>query len=130
MDGERPTKPAERLSELAESLRHLPFARKAARLRQLWPAIEAELAEGHSHAEVLAFLNDNGFALTERTYKSYLYRFRKRRREQSVTASGKEAHAAPAKATVVLFRELHTVTQPAGTGMVGTRTDLPGGPQP
>jgi len=62
------------------ALQQLEVGRKAKRLRKLWPTIEGRLAEGVSHAEILALLNQNGFALTERTYKSYLYRYRKRRR--------------------------------------------------
>lgn len=49
----------------------------------LWPLIEARLAEGVSHAAVLDFLNRNGFDLTEATYKNYLKRFRKARRDQA-----------------------------------------------
>lgn len=63
-----------------DALRHLSAGRKAKRLRSLFPAIEQKLAEGITHGEILGLLNDNGFDLTERTYKSYLYRYRKRRR--------------------------------------------------
>ena len=66
--------------KLEDALQQLEAGRKAKRLLGLWPAIEAKLAEGVSHAEILAALNANGIALTERTYKSYLYRYRKRRR--------------------------------------------------
>jgi len=65
---------------LEAALQQLTVGRKAKRLRGLWPTIERRLAEGVSHAEILGLLNANGFALTERTYKSYLYRYRKRRR--------------------------------------------------
>ena len=64
---------------LEAALQQLTVGRKAKRLRGLWPTIEKKLAEGVSHAEILRLLNENGFALTERTYKSYLYRYRKRR---------------------------------------------------
>ena len=66
--------------KLEDALQQLEAGRKAKRLLCLWPAIEKKLAEGVSHAEILAALNANGIALTERTYKSYLYRYRKRRR--------------------------------------------------
>ena len=66
--------------KLEAALQQLTVGRKAKRLRGLWPTIEKKLAEGVSHAEILGLLNENGFALTERTYKSYLYRYRKRRR--------------------------------------------------
>ena len=65
---------------LEAALQQLKVGRKAKRLRNLWPTIEGKLAEGVSHVEILRLLNENGFALTERTYKSYLYRYRKRRR--------------------------------------------------
>ena len=65
---------------LEESLQQLKIGRKAKRLRSLWPTIEERLSAGVSHAEILDFLNANGIAITERTYKSYLYRHRKRRR--------------------------------------------------
>ena len=68
---------------LEAALQQLAVGRKAKRLQSLWPTIERRLAEGVSHAEILRSLNENGFALTERTYKSYLYRFRKRRRQPS-----------------------------------------------
>jgi hypothetical protein len=66
--------------KLEEQLQQLKIGRKAKRLRSLWPTIEEKLAEGVSHAEILGLLNETGFELSERTYKSYLYRFRKRRR--------------------------------------------------
>jgi hypothetical protein len=66
--------------ELEETLHQLKARRKAKRLHSLWPTIEQKLAEGVSHAEILGLLNECGFVITERTYKSYLYRYRKRRR--------------------------------------------------
>ena len=66
--------------ELVDALPELKISCKAKRLQSLWPAIEAKLAEGVSHAEILNRLNDLGFQLIVQTYKSYLYRYRKRRR--------------------------------------------------
>ena len=63
-----------------DALRQLSAGRKTKRLMSLLPAIEQKLAEGIAHREILGLLNANGFELTERTYKSYLYRYRKRRR--------------------------------------------------
>ncbi len=63
-----------------DTLQQIKITSKARRLQSLWPAIEDKLAAGVSHAEILGHLNDNGFELTERTYKSYLYRYRKQRR--------------------------------------------------
>ena len=74
--------------EIKNTLQQLKAGRKAKRLRSLWPTIEEKLAEGVSHAAVLATLNEGGFDLTERTYKSYLYRFRKQRRANERQAAG------------------------------------------
>ena len=63
-----------------EALHQLKVTRKAKRLQSLWPTIEAKLAEGVPHAEILRLLNEVGVEITERTYKSCLYRYRKRRR--------------------------------------------------
>jgi len=69
-----------RFMKLDDAVRQLAAGRKTKRLMSLLPAIEQKLAEGIAHSEILALLNANGFELTERTYKSYLYRYRKRRR--------------------------------------------------
>ena len=66
--------------KLEKAFQHLEAGRKAKQLQSLWPTIEQKLAEGVSHAQILGALNENGLDLTERTYKSYLYRLRKRRR--------------------------------------------------
>lgn len=63
-----------------DALQQLSAGAKAKRLHSLFPAIEQKLAEGVSHKAILALLNASGFDLSERTYKSYLYRYRKRRR--------------------------------------------------
>ena len=63
--------------KIEDALRELPVGPQAKRLRRLLPAIEAKLAEGVPHSEVLALLNRSGFALKEGTYKMYLYRYRK-----------------------------------------------------
>lgn len=65
-----------------DGLDQLMITSKARRLQGLWPTIEAKLAEGVSHAEILRLLNEIGIELTERTYKSCLYRYRKRRRSK------------------------------------------------
>ena len=65
-----------------DALDQIPVGKKARRLRILWPLIEAKLMEGVSHAAILDFLNRSGFDLTEATYKSYLYRHRKKQRKR------------------------------------------------
>ncbi len=87
MGNDRPEPSTARAADLALALGGLPVARKSSRLYALWPAIEKTLAQGVSHAQVLEFLNEQGFALTERTYKSYIYRFRKRHRDRGLSAA-------------------------------------------
>ena len=74
--------------KIEDALRELPVGRQAKRLRRLLPAIEAKLAEGVPHAEILALLNRSGFALRERTYKMYLYRHRKQQRRRASGGRG------------------------------------------
>ena len=64
-------------------LEALPIATKARRLQVLWPVIEQKLMAGTSHADIFRALNDSGFDLSESTYKTYVYRFRKRQREDA-----------------------------------------------
>ena len=77
-------------------LETLPIATKTRRLQALWPLIEQKLMAGTCHADILRALNDAGFDLTERTYKTYVYRFRKRQRntpprDPGVLSSGSAA---------------------------------------
>jgi hypothetical protein len=44
------------------------------------PQIRAKLEEGVQHSDIIRLLNQQGLDLTERTYQSYLYRFRKEQR--------------------------------------------------
>ena len=100
--------------DLTLSLENLSAMTKAARLRALMPLIEAKLAEGVRHAEIVLALNEQGFTLTEKTYRNYLHRQRKHR--QAVT-SGTLAVAAPARAT--------TLVPLANPGVVAPATSPP-----
>jgi len=80
---------------IEEALSKVAVQRKSKRLRLLWPLIEAKLAEGVSHAAMLDFLNRSGFELSERTYKSYLYRHRKAQRLASRPAGSQRVKPAP-----------------------------------
>lgn len=73
----------------AKPLEELAISTKADCLRSVWPLVEKKLASGTSHADILRALNEGGFGLTERTYKSYVYRLRKEQR------NGKRSHAPP-----------------------------------
>jgi hypothetical protein len=79
-----------------ETAQRLKPRTKAARLRALMGLIEAKLGEGVQHADILQWLNDEaGLELTERTYQSYLYRYR-RRREEARAGRKKEPAVQPA----------------------------------
>jgi hypothetical protein len=82
--------------KIEEALRDLPVGNQAKRLRLLLPAIEAKLAEGVPHAEILALLNRHGFSLREETYKVYLYRYRKERRAHGTGARSEKARTSAA----------------------------------
>lgn len=73
--------------DLKLALANLGAKTKTARLRALMPAIEAKLAEGVRHAEIVAALNQQGFDLTEKTYRNYLHRQRKRQKQSTLTAN-------------------------------------------
>ena len=79
-----------------ETAQRLKPRTKAARLRALMGLIETKLGEGVQHADILQWLNDEaGLELTERTYQSYLYRYR-RRREEAQAAREKAPAVRPA----------------------------------
>jgi hypothetical protein len=73
---------------IRKALEALPITTKARRLQVLWPLIEQKLLAGTSHADILCALNDGGFDLSERTYKTYVYRFRKRQRKEAPQNQG------------------------------------------
>lgn len=91
---------------LEEALHQLPIGRKSKQLRSLFTSIEKKLVAGISHREILEMLNSNGLELTERTYKSYLYRERKRRR-----SSGQPGLQRPARR-----QSMVQTSEPADTG--------------
>jgi hypothetical protein len=84
---------------IRNALEELPITTKAKRLRALWPLIERKLLAGTSHADILRALNDAGFNLTERTYKTYLHRFRKRQRTKGWHQESAASPGAPASNT-------------------------------
>jgi len=65
-------------SDLKISIEKLEARTKAGRLRGLMPMIEAKIRQGIRHVDVIRALNDQGFAISEYTYRSYLQRYRKR----------------------------------------------------
>lgn len=67
----------------------IPGKTLAAKLRGLMPEIDKRVREGVQHEEIIDTLNANGFDLNLNTFRSYLYRYRKKVR----------AGEAPAKPT-------------------------------
>jgi hypothetical protein len=60
--------------------------------------IETKIEEGVQHADILQWLHGEGLVLTERTYQSYLYRYRRMRRALGPAAS----EPSPAQAVATL----------------------------
>ena len=95
---------------IRNALQALPVTTKARRLQALWPLIEQKLMAGTSHADILSALNDSGFELSERTYKTYVYRFRKRQRNRPPQDLG----AAPSGSTA--RTSLSSLPEPPNAG--------------
>ncbi|WP_167387593.1 ROK family protein [Paraburkholderia susongensis] len=66
---------------LREAISGVQARTKAARLRLVMPEIEQRLVDGARLFDIVEALNANGLPITVATLKSYLYRFRKTRRE-------------------------------------------------
>ena len=99
-------------ADLTLSLENLSATTKAARLRALMPLIEAKLAEGVRHAEIVLALNEQGFTLTEKTYRNYLHRQRKQ-------------HRAMPSGTLTVAAQAATLAPPAKSGVVAPATSPP-----
>ena len=65
--------------DLKTSVSNLQVKTKAAKLRALMPLIEAKVSEGVRHADIILALNEQGFAVNEMTYRTYLKRHRQKR---------------------------------------------------
>src|SRR2546430_6793963 len=74
--------------DLKISIEKLEARTKAGRLRGLMPVIEAKVRQGIRHVDIIRALNEQGFAISEYTYRSYLQRYRKKQ-----LAGGKSALA-------------------------------------
>jgi hypothetical protein len=78
------------------SLHALAPKAKARRFRALLPVIEAKIEAGVSHADIMRALQEQGLALLENTYFTYLRRYRGK---QSIAERrGAQAVAPPAAA--------------------------------
>lgn len=68
---------------------------ETARLRDVYPDVEAAIAAGVSRAAILEKLQENGFTMTLKSFESALYRIRKKRAEGTPPAPRSE----PTRAT-------------------------------
>ena len=90
--------------DLQKALQALESKTKAGKLRALMPIIEQKIEAGVRHSEILKVLNEQGFDLNERTYQSYLYRYRKKRKqepESKGTTDKQESEVKPEEKTTV-----------------------------
>jgi len=76
------------LIDLKSSVSNLQAKTKAAKLRALMPVIEAKVSEGVRHAEIILALNEQGFEVSEMTYRSYLKRYRQKQAAASENPAG------------------------------------------
>ena len=105
--------------DLKSSLENLSATTKASRLRALMPLIEAKLAEGVRHAEIILALNEQGFAMTEKTYRNYLHRQRKQRQ---ATRSRSSVVVPPAQAVTLAPSSMIGVVAPATSPLISIMT--------
>ena len=75
-------------SDLKISIEKLEARTKAGRLRGLMPTIEAKVRQGIRHVDIIEALNEQGFAISEYTYRSYLQRYRKKQIAGGKSAQG------------------------------------------
>ncbi|MBR8029911.1 hypothetical protein KDX27_39115 [Burkholderia cenocepacia] len=69
---------------------------KSGQLRELLPLIEAKVAAGVRHEDILAALGQHGFSMSMAAYKTTLYRIRKER-AQGGPQTPTQAATAPAR---------------------------------
>lgn len=60
----------------------IPGKTLAAKLRGVMPEIDKRVREGVQHEEIIETLNASGFDLKLNTFRSYLYRYRKKLQQQ------------------------------------------------
>ncbi|ELA9292957.1 hypothetical protein QUO15_004419 [Vibrio parahaemolyticus] len=70
-----PDKDRDALKELIKSI---PGKTLAAKLRTVMPEIDARVRSGVQHQEIIETLNEQGFDINLNTFRSYLYRYRKK----------------------------------------------------
>lgn len=82
-------------NDLKALIESIPGRTVAARLRRIMPEIDRRIREGVQHDEIIETLNAHGFDLNLNTFRSNLYRYRKKVRvEQSASPAPELASAA------------------------------------
>lgn len=94
-------------------------------MREVMPLIEKKIADGVRIADILVALADTGLELSEATLKSYLYRYRKRKKpeqasgsspalpvETSITAVDTDAEPASGESEPVSISDLDRLMKP------------------
>src|SRR5437588_4341214 len=89
-------------SDLKISIEKLEARTKAGSLRALMPMIEAKVRQGIRHVEIIRALNEQGFVISEYTYRSYLQRYRQTRLEGKSPQSGATVENRPSTGPSVL----------------------------
>jgi hypothetical protein len=67
--------------ELKAIIEAIPGKTLAAKLRRVMPEIDRRVREGVMHEEIVQALNEHGFDLNLNTFRSYLYRYRRKLKE-------------------------------------------------
>lgn len=93
----------------------------ARRVKRRLPDIEAALAAGYTHREILAQLNREGIELTEKYYRRLIPRLRNQVKAQLVPAAPQLLHQSAGRPKVGSFEKV--VTPPAEAN----RVNLPAG---
>lgn len=63
---------------LKSLIQGIPGKTLAAKLRTIMPEIDRRVREGVQHQEIIDALNEQGFDINLNTFRSYLYRYRKK----------------------------------------------------
>jgi len=81
--------------ELKAIIEAIPGKTLAAKLRRVMPEIDRRVREGVMHEEIVKALNEHGFDLNLNTFRSYLYRYRRKLKDAAEFPSAKAPGAAP-----------------------------------
>lgn len=69
---------------LKNLIRGIPGKTLAAKLRTIMPEIDKRVREGVQHQEIIDVLNEQGLDINLNTFRSYLYRYRKKAQKEGL----------------------------------------------